>query len=163
VGMIFFRTFLWIGIAFAALTAFAKPREDNPVTLIALPTDTLVAAAGDTVLARIPLTVTAGYHVNANPAAREDYIPLEVKLDSTDVALAFAPRYPNGRTHRLEDTTEDLLVYDGTVVVELPLVIRPDAAAGPHALRGTVEFQACDDRVCFFPEERPLRVVLLVR
>lgn len=146
-----------------ALIAFAQPKEETPVALLVLPVDSVMASAGDTVIARVPLRVTAGYHVNANPAASEDYIPLDLRLDSTDVAHALPPRYPKGRTHRLEDTTEDLWVYDGDVVIEVPLVISPDAQAGTHALRGRVEFQACDDRVCFFPEERPLRVTLLVR
>jgi len=147
----------------AALTANAQPKEETPVALFVLPADKVTASAGDTVIARVPLRVTAGYHVNANPAASEDYIPLEVRLDSADVAHALPPRYPKGQTHRLEDTTEDLLVYDGDVVIEVPLVISPDARAGMQALRGRVEFQACDERVCFFPEERPLRVMLLVR
>lgn len=157
------RFFSLIGMVLAATLAFAQPKEENPVTLVVAPMDTVFAGAGDTVIAYVPLKVTPGFHVNANPAASEDYIPLEVTLDSSETAQALAPRYPKGRAFRLEGTKEDLLVYDGEVVVEVPLVVDVNAKAGVYSIKGRVEFQACDGRVCFFPEERPLRVTVFVQ
>ncbi|MBU0508406.1 protein-disulfide reductase DsbD N-terminal domain-containing protein [bacterium] len=149
-------------LSFATMLA-AQPREENPLTLVVAPTDTVAAVHGDTALAQITLKVTPGYHVNANPAASEYYIPLEVKLDSTEIAYFLAPRYPSGKRHRLEGESEDLLVYDGAVTIDIPLIIGADVKSGTYSIKGRVEFQSCDDRVCFFPEERPLRVTLTVR
>jgi DsbC/DsbD-like thiol-disulfide interchange protein len=116
--------------------------------------------AGDSVLVKIPITVASGFHVNANPAASDDYIPMEVRFDSTSGIRAGAMIYPKGKTWRLQGTTENLLVYGGDFEVKVPLMIDRDAASGKRVIKGSVDFQACDNHVCFLPESQPIAVTL---
>ena len=143
--------------------AVARPRADNPVTLIVASLDTVYANRGDTVLVRVPLRITPGYHVNANPASSEDYIPLSVRFDSSSDVHALKPEYPKGESHRMEELDETLLVYDQGVTIPVPVVVGKEIESGLHTLKGTVEFQACDDRVCFMPDERHFSAVISVK
>jgi len=155
----------WLTVAAIWVCGFAalgKPPE-SPVRLrigvIASPT----VHAGDSVVVKIPIVVSPGYHVNANPAASDDYIPLEVSFDTTTTGLrAGKVIYPSGKKWRLEGTAGDLLVYGGDIEVQVPLVIERGTGPGEHVLKGTVDFQACDNHVCFLPESRPLTVTIKV-
>jgi len=140
----------------------AHPGMDDPVTLVVAPIDTATAAPGDTALVMVPLRITPGYHVNANPASSEDYIPIEARLDSSAEFHALKPEYPNGKAHTLEGGDDTLLVYNGSVTIPMPIVVDKDVKHGMHRLEGTIEFQACDDRVCFMPEERHFSAVIRI-
>lgn len=149
-----------LGCCLYAAALNAAPRVE-PVVVTTGRVDTVYASPGDTVTAVLPLKVARGYHVNANPAASEFYLPLELLLPDSGLIQAGAPRYPAGKTWRLEGTEEDLLVYGGTVEIRVPLTIAAQAEPGDYVMRGTLEFQACDDRVCLMPDSRP--VALWVR
>lgn len=145
-----------------AAAAWAAPRVE-PVVLTTGRIDTVYAAPGDTVTAQLPLVVAKGYHVNANPASSEFYIPLEVLLPDSGAIQAGTPRYPAGKTWRLEGTDEDLLVYGGQFEIAVPLIVSPQTGPGEYAVRGTIEFQACDDRMCLMPDARPVALWVRVR
>ncbi|HEY3294757.1 MAG TPA: protein-disulfide reductase DsbD domain-containing protein [bacterium] len=153
--ILFAAMFAW------SLLAFGKPPEP-PVTLLIGSVPAAKVHPGDTLVVTIPITVARGYHVNANPAASDDYIPLEVKLDSTDGIRAGDAVYPKGTVWRLEGTTENLLVYGGDIMVKLRLAVSRSAAAGKRVMKGTLDFQACNNQVCFLPESRPLAVTVEV-
>lgn len=144
------------------LTDVSAAKPENPVRLTVGKIDAQAAIPGDTVFINIPVTVANGFHVNANPASSEDYIPLEVTLeDSTDFLPAQAI-YPKGKKWRLEGTTEDLLVYSGQVTIRIPLIVKAEAKPGERVIKGSVDFQACDNQVCFMPESRPISLIVRV-
>jgi hypothetical protein len=141
-----------------AAACFSGPKSDHPVFVTVGSMGMVQGKPGDTVAVRLPLTVASGLHVNANPASSEDYIPLEISLrDSFGVRLEKAV-YPKGKKWRLEGTTEDLLVYKGKFDVGASLIIDTDAEAGVHMVKGSLEYQACDDHVCFMPDSRPITI-----
>jgi hypothetical protein len=153
----------WLLVVLAALvssTQLPAAPPDNPVMLRIGDIPAVKAQPGDTVFVTVPVHVARGYHVNANPAASEDYIPLEVKLDSTADVYPGMAVYPRGGKWRLEGTTEDLLVYAGDITVKIPLVVKHGAKTGKRELSGTLDYQACNNQVCFLPESRPIAVTL---
>ena len=64
---------------------------------------------------------------------------------------------------RLPGDSRDLVVYDGTFAISLPVKAAGDAAAGETVtLRGTLRYQACDDRHCLFPVTLPVTIVVTI-
>ncbi len=126
------------------------------------PPGAILATAGQDALAVIQVAVKHGYHVQANPVRNPSLIPivLDVKADRT--VVPGSPIYPSAKTMRLDGSEEDLVVYDGTFVVQLPLKIAPDAQRGRVTLNGTLRYQACDDRHCLFPVTLPVKLVVQV-
>ena len=86
-----------------------------------------------------------------------------VRLDSVGGLRAGAVIYPKGKTWRLEGTTENLLVYGGEFDVKIPLIIDHDASPGDRVVKGSVDFQACDNHVCFLPESAPISVTVKIQ
>jgi len=115
-------------------------------------------AAGDTVTVSIPVSVAAGYHVQANPAANEFLIPLELSLNRIDSIAVLNVEYPSPDKYRLEGTDEDLLTYHGTVNVIVTIIANPAAPPGEYVIKGAMGYQACDSRRCFFPTSVPVAI-----
>jgi uncharacterized protein len=140
----------------------AGPNGDRPVYLTVGKIEVKDVHAGDTAQVNIPVTVAKGFHVNANPASSEDYIPLEVTLNDSSGLKLGSPVYPKGKKWRLEGTTEDLLVYSGTMEIRVPVVVSRETEPGAHVVAGLIDYQACNNQVCFMPESRPISITLNV-
>jgi hypothetical protein len=112
---------------------------------------------------RIAMTVTDGYHVQANPASRDFLIPLEVKLRPAGGIRPGKPVFPKAQPYSLGGMPDDpLLTYGGTFDVRVPLEAQDDASLGNHVLTGTIRYQACDSRTCLFPAQKRLKIHLEV-
>jgi DsbC/DsbD-like thiol-disulfide interchange protein len=143
----------------AALALVAPP---VPVTVQA---EEVRVAAGGTVEARVRVMIRPGFHVQANPPAEEFLVPLTVDLPEAPPVRVGLPVYPPGRPHRLRGATLDLLTYEGAVSVRVPLRVERDGASSrveSVVLRGSLRYQACDDRVCLRPATAPLRLAVRV-
>jgi hypothetical protein len=110
----------------------------------------------------VPVGVASGYHVQANPAANKFLIPLELQLDDVDGLELGDPVYPRGQPYRLEGTTEDLLTYGGELEILVALEATGTAQLGEQRVNGTLHYQTCDSRMCFFPSSAPVRFTVTV-
>ncbi len=135
-------TLLWSTSAAAA--------DDGELVTIQSPIEVRLAP-GESKDLEIRVTVAEGFHVQANPAANEFLIPLELELESDEELDIGEVRYPPGETHRLNGTEEDLLTYDGTFAVTVSIGAPDSAARGTQNVRGRLRYQACDDRSCLRP------------
>jgi thiol:disulfide interchange protein DsbD len=99
----------------------------------------------------VRLSITPGYHVNANPASFSYLIPTELTAADTDGISVGKPIYPKAETHKFQFAEEPLAVYQGDVEVKLPLRAGPGATPGSHLLPLSVRIQACDTEKCFPP------------
>src|SRR5262249_49065996 len=98
--------------------------------------------------ARIALRITVkpGYHVQANPVENPSLIPITLKVDPGENVSVGEPLYPSPKRIRLPGDSQDLVVYDGTFVIALPITASRSAASGAAlTLKGTLRYQACDD------------------
>jgi uncharacterized protein len=156
---------LLFGAAFLLLTQvlFSAGPHDSPAVLTVGSVDAKPVAAGDSTRVRITLKIARGYHVNANPAASDFYIPLEVKLADSVGLHAGTTRYPKGKKWRLAGTDEDLLVYGGAVTVDVPVAVVKEAKIGEQMLSGSVDFQACTDELCLMPDSLRFTIKVVVQ
>lgn len=143
----------------------------NAVAIIALLATGIVAQtpAADAEIARrssaaavFTFQVAADHHVQANPATNEFLIPTSLELREVCGLKAGAPTYPAPHAFRLEGTDHDLAVWDGTFQVVVPLRAGRFARRGTCVIRGTLVYQACDERTCLAPTsldvELPIRI-----
>lgn len=139
-------------VAGCSRTADEVPEATRPAALVSIgPIEPLSVAAGDRVAIRVPVRVADGYHVQANPAAGEFLIPLEVTLGGAEGVVPGAPGYPPGHRYRLQGMEDDLLTYEGEVVLSVPVDVDEAARPGARTLEGAVRYQACDRKRCFAP------------
>jgi thiol:disulfide interchange protein DsbD len=142
-----------VAVAQAQLGGGGTPAAESLVQVAASPVS---VAAGGTATASVKLTILAGWHVNANPPAHEYNIPTQVTLAGAGGLTPGRVHYPPGKQEKFDFDDSSLLVYDGAVVVSVPIA----AAAGATSatLEGKVEYQACNNEVCLAPTTVPFSV-----
>jgi DsbC/DsbD-like thiol-disulfide interchange protein len=129
------------------------------VATIQVPDEVRVPAR-KVVTASIAVTITPGFHVQANPASEENLIPLTLTLPPHNGIAVGRPIYPAPKRHRLEGSNQDLRVYDGTFHIRLALAAMSRSEGGE--LRGTIRYQACDHRTCLPPRSVPIALKVRV-
>ncbi len=139
----------------------AVVRAVEVVTVI--PPAGVEAKPGAGTLVALRVVVKPGYHVQANPVENPSLIPITLKMGAAASVSVGDPLYPAARRMRLPGDNQDLVVYDGTFAIALPLTVEPNARAGATViLKGTLRYQACDDRHCLLPVTLPVALAVTV-
>jgi hypothetical protein len=99
----------------------------------------------------VTLSISQGFHINANPATYSYLIATEVKANKVEGITVGTPGYPAPEKKKFQFADQPLAVYEGGVRVKLNLRPEKNAAAGPRSLPITVRIQACDNEKCFPP------------
>lgn len=133
----------------------------DPVVTIQTP-EAVTLAAGGKAEACIRVSVAAGYHIQANPASSEFLVPARLELKARGGVHPGEPIYPPGQPYRLEGTNSDLMTYQGTFEIVVPLEARELARLGNRTLQGVLRHQACDERSCLFPGSVPVKLTVQV-
>jgi thiol:disulfide interchange protein DsbD len=108
--------------------------------------------AGETAVTVVTVTVKPTWHVNSNAPLDEFLIPTAVTLELPTGWAADKPVFPPHRSVKLAFSEEPVSVFEGSFDVTVAI----HAAAGtnmPAELKGVVEAQACNDKVCLAPAE----------
>ena len=118
----------------------------------------------------LDVTPKPGMHVYAPGADDLGYRVIGLHLDTPDFLRALPAEYPASEIYHFEPLDERVPVYQRPfrLVQELVVEGSPEAAAqlaGLDALTltGRLDYQACDDAVCFNPASVPLTWTLAVQ
>lgn len=145
-----------------AATTQAAPTpapQAQPVTATAEEVRLDAGGAGE---ASVRLDIAGGYHVNANPASDKFFIATELRAESQEGITPGKPVYPRGAPRKLAFFDKPLSLYEGSVVIKLPLRAEKNALKGRHTLRAKVVVQPCNDEACFPKREidAPINVTI---
>jgi len=91
-----------------------------------------------------------------------DYIPITVKLNPVPEIKTGKLAYPKSEVVTLAD--EKVSVFQKPFRLTQDVTLDKSAKPGSTvAVAGTVNFQACDDRVCYPPENAPVSWTVSVK
>lgn len=120
-----------------------------------------VAAVGHRVTLSIRVTPGPKMHVCA--PGQKGYIPIALTL-KPDVAFSAHPlRCPPSTSYHYKPLNETVQVYSApfTLAQDVTIALTPDTRARATrgevlTISGALEYQACDDTVCYRPETIPV-------
>ena len=125
----------------------------------------VVVAAGQRVSLALDIEMKPNMHVYA-PGV-EGYIPIDWKMKESDAAAAHEVSYPPSEKLHLAAIDETVPVYRDHFRLTREINIGQDAklrplldSSGKFTVEGTLRYQACDDRVCYIPQELVVKWVL---
>jgi thiol:disulfide interchange protein len=141
-------------VALLAAVIFTAPASAQPKSRAKLSTAVNATALqpGKPAVVAVVVDVDAGHHAQSRTPLTDNLIRFDVKLDANPAVTAGTPVYPAGVIHDYGQPLGKLSVYEGKVIVFVPITVKPDAQPGPLKLTGRAEYQICDDKVCFAPE-----------
>lgn len=118
------------------------------VKVSAAPVNISQSSAGEAVIA---LSISPGFHINANPATFSYLIATEVTASKLEGINVGAPVYPNAIKRKFQFAEQPLAVYEGEASIKLNLRAEANATTGRKLLPINVRVQACDEEQCFPP------------
>ena len=147
---------------FAALGGAPAGAYAIEVVTVVPPSSVQVKPGTETRIA-LRVVVKPGYHVQANPVENPSLIPITLKIDGAPGIFVGEPLYPAAKRLRLPGDSQDLVVYDGTFAIALPLEVKRNTTGGQTImLNGSLRYQACDDSHCLFPVTLPVVLAVTV-
>lgn len=134
----------------------------DPTTLVGITAPALQVKAGSRAEAEVRLAIEKTWHINANPPSPDYMIPTAVEFTPPRGIAVGAVKYPPPKPLQVEFDDSALFVYDGEVVVRVPLTVSVMTPGGTYAMEGTLRFQACNDEVCLAPVTVPFTLEVAV-
>jgi hypothetical protein len=119
--------------------------------------------AGGNADATVTLSISPGYHVNANPATFSYLIPTAIDPGKAEGIIAGKPIYPIAQKKKFQFADQPLAVYEGEVQIRLPLRVEVKAGKGARSLLVDVRVQACDSEKCYAPDTLKTMIVADVK
>ena len=142
----------------AAAAQTAGEPEFEPATVA--PTREVVLPVGKVQRVPIEVAVKPGYHVQSNPAAYKNLIPITLDLAPADGVAIGKPVYPLPRRLRLRGSGDVLLVNDGTFALQVPIGVYRETSEQGVLIKGSLRYQACDDVRCLMPRTAPVALTV---
>ena len=121
----------------------------------------IAIAPGSRILLAADITPKPGIHVYA-PGSQYRAVTIKLAADSP-FRLEAPLDYPKPSLYTFKPLNEQVQVYDAPFRLVAQIGLDPRRAAvtplGPSEipLNASINYQACDDRVCYLPESIPLR------
>jgi len=118
----------------------------------------------------IAFTVTPKKLMHVYAPGKHDYQVIGVKLDEQPWLRVQPTTYPPSEIYHFKELDEKVETYGKpfTIVQEVAILATPEArkalAAAPTVkIAGRLEYQACDDKVCYAPTRVPISFILNVK
>ena len=110
----------------------------------------------ETSMLYVEIKLDEGLHVYGQPIP-EGYIPTEVTVTVPEGIVVSEPRYPETEPFRVEGIDEQFHVFGDEARIAI-MVQRNEGELESIPLEITVRYQACNDRECFLPQTKQLRL-----
>ncbi len=138
--------------------AFAQDEftPKGPVVNLA-PVPTVTVAQGSPATVPIKFSVAGGYHINSNHPKSDYLIPTALKMEATTDIVIGKTTYPDGVDMSFAFAPDEKLnVYTGDFKIDV--LVRPlhSVQPGKYIVRGTLKYQACDNKACYPPKNLPV-------
>lgn len=141
--------------------ANAGASKSPPADVVRASASEVALKAGGQGEAAVRLNIADGYHINANPASRYQ-IATELKVEAGDGLTPDKPVYPASLIKKFAFSDQPLAVYEGDVVIKLPLRADSNAAKGARTIPAKLRVQPCDNEVCYPPRTIDLSIPVTI-
>lgn len=84
------------------------------------------------------------------------YRPVALVIEKTPDIIVHDATYPKSRVLNLKAIRERVPIYDGLVRLERDFTVVPATRAATIEIKASLEYQACDDQICYTPSRVPL-------
>jgi thiol:disulfide interchange protein DsbD len=91
---------------------------------------------------------------------QKGYIGITLTLNADPAFTASKAKYPAGEKYFMKALNETQLVYSKPFRITQDIRLRQAAAGAPITIKGTLRYQACDDKICYLPTNVPVEWTL---
>jgi len=151
-----FLALCWLAAPTLADTA-APAAPDAPILSVQAFWSQPQAKAGEELVLSLVVRIAPGVHINAdrgqlNPS--QDFRPYPTQVEILEMAppvVAGAPQFPRAHEIHVDFAPQNLSVFDGQVVITIPVAVPADTSAEVLSMRLALRYQGCDAVSCWMP------------
>ena len=114
------------------------------------------AARGSSFQIAVVMNIRPGFHVNAREKSEDYLIATDLKAQLPAGFRSGEVVYPKGKLETFAFSKKPLNVYQGTVILLLPVDALATAPAGEQHIPLKLRYQACSTELCLPPTTFPL-------
>ena len=145
----------WLAFFLIALCAVTTGAQSPPPAATLEPLlEYQTATAGSTLRAALRVTLAEGLHANSNKPNDPNLIPMLLTITPPAGVTVEEIVYPEATDLKQQGSDQPLRVFEREFVIGIVMKLAPGVAAGPLSIPGRLQYQACDDKMCY----RPLRI-----
>jgi DsbC/DsbD-like thiol-disulfide interchange protein len=150
---------------YGVVPAQAKSDVEGKQLKLTAAASNAVVTVGQRVALTLDIELKPNMHVYA-PGV-EGYIPIDWTMQESDAGAVHEVSFPKSEMLHLPAIDETVPAYTGRfrltrdVTISAADKVKPLAdASGRFTLEGALRYQACDDRVCYIPQNLPVKWTL---
>lgn len=143
--------------AAAQVSGFGFGSTPAPVTAEAVVLAEQAHVGSPTAVA-VVIDIAETYHINPDPArSGPDWFPAQYPttlrvIDPPSGVRVGEVQFPEPHAYAVEYADQEIDVFDGRVVLYVPVLLDPEIEVGTLSLQLELEYQACDPQVCLIPD-----------
>ncbi len=154
------RKVLTVSLVMWAGSAWGQPgRIQVDVTPLV---EASVLESGKSVRAAVQVRLQDGFHVNSNEPLEKYLIPTSLQFAPLDGVSIDGLAYPEAFHIVTGGSETPLAVFEKEFAIGVLMSIDASVAPGEYVLLGQLNYQACDENVCYRPDKRPVQIALRV-
>lgn len=141
----------------------AKPAPIETAHLTVALSAAAITVGGKTTLF---LDVTPKPKMHVYSPGQEGYIAIALTLDADPGVVAAKAKYPAGEKYVMPALNETMLVYEKPFRIAQDVTLKSASAEAKtmsKTIKGTLRYQACDDKICYLPKTIPVEWTIAVR
>jgi len=150
---------LSLALGVAALAA-AQPGRIQVDVAPVVESDAVVP--GEPVRAAVQVRLQHGFHVNSNEPLEEYLIPTSLQFAPLEGVDVEGLAYPEAIRLVTGGSDTPLAVFEEEFAIGVALEVDDSVSPGKYVLLGQLNYQACDDKVCYRPDNKPVQIELEV-
>ena len=112
----------------------------------------IIVGAGKGAVIKMEIEIKKGYHIQANKVNNDFLIPTILEVNEYKNIIIGIQQFPPAKKFKLEGTDLLLDVYDGVFEIRIPITVATEIPKGKHTLKASLQYQACDNKICLFPK-----------
>ena len=120
------------------------------------------AARGSSFQIAVVMKIRPGFHVNAREKSEDYLIATDLKAELPAGFKGGQVSYPKGKLEKFTFSKTPLNVYQGTLILRLPITTLANAPLGEQHIPLKLRYQACSTELCLPPVTVPLDAALNV-
>jgi hypothetical protein len=109
----------------------------------------------------LDITLPENMHVYAKGA--EGYRVISLNIGEHPALKIHNPQYPEAKIMYLEAIKERVPIYERSFRISRDVTVSPGYNADDLLITGTLDYQACDEKICYLPVEVPFKFELKIQ
>ena len=146
----------WLLVALAVL-AQAAPNKAVETKHLMLTTSASAGAVAPGKKASLWIDVEPRPTMHVYSPGQKGYIAITLTLEENAAVTAAKAKYPPGEKFFMEALNETQLVYAKPFRIAQDVTLKPGGSAESVVIKGSVRYQACDDKICYLPQTVPVQ------